>query len=451
MAGRAASGAAPAVRGGRPLAGHATISGAKNSALALMAAALLARGPVDLHNVPNLADVEVMARILRSLGARASYAPARSPTASGCLSVDATALASAAPPAHEAARLRASFLVIGPLLARLGEARVPLPGGCDIGSRPVDLHVASLRALGAHVDVDLVGREVRARLPAGGLRGARVALRYPSVGATETTMMAAAAARGTTVIANAAREPEIEDLARLLTAMGARVAGAGTRTVTVDGVAGGPTTDAHRGLSSAELRIIPDRIEAGTFLVAAAATGSPRLDVSPVVRGHIRPLTDALERMGCIVAMRGESVVGIRCPRDPARLRGVEIDTGPFPGFPTDMQPQVMALMALAGSPSVLRETVFEARMRHAAELVRMGAEIAVEAEGVARIAGGARLRGGCVAAGDLRAGAGLVIAGMAAEGETLVGGVEHIDRGYERLDAKLAALGVDVRRVTVQ
>jgi len=436
------------------------VSGAKNSALALLAASLLCDGEVCIRRVPaRLRDVTLMRQVLESVGARVQAGAPGAPGAQGAeeghaFCVDARALTSARPDAAAVRSLRASILTLAPLLARVGEAEVALPGGCAIGARPVDLHVRGLRALGAEVEVS--GGTVRARAPAGGrLRGARVYLDFPSVGATETVLMAAALAEGTTLIENAAQEPEVEDLADFLNAAGGHVAGAGTSTLEIRGAP---------SLGGCEFTVIPDRIEAGTFLTAAALTYSA-VSVAPVMPNHLTAVLAKLEATGCQVGLDGPMRLRLVPPPGGELLRAADVTSLPYPGFPTDMQPQFTALLAGAQGSALVRETVFENRLGHAAELGRMGAQlrqdgsaVMVEGRPPARVpgqsggggAGGAHsgLWGASVSARNLREGAALTLAGLAAEGETLVTGVEHIDRGYEGFDEKLRALGADVARL---
>ena len=439
------------VRGGARLEGCAPVSGAKNSALALLAASLLCDGEVALRHVPvRLRDVQLLGRVLESVGALVRTEGGAA--GEGAIAVDARALSGAPPDAAAVRGMRASILTLAPLLARVGEAEVALPGGCAIGARPVDLHVRGLRALGAEVEVR--GGVVVARAPAGGrLRGARVYLDFPSVGATETVLMAAVLAEGTTLIENAAQEPEVEDLAGFLNAMGAHVAGAGTSTLEIRGA---------QRLGGCEYTVIPDRIEAGTFLTAAAMTYSA-ISVAPVMPNHLTAVLAKLEATGCQVGLDGPMRLRL-VPPPQGELRATDVTTLPYPGFPTDMQPQFTALLAGARGAALVRETVFENRLGHVAELGRMGAHLrqdgsAVLVEGRGR-GGGVGVGGGCdvsalsglwganVAARNLREGAALTLAGLAADGETLVGGVEHIDRGYEGFDEKLRALGADVTRL---
>ena len=415
------------IDGGRPLGGTIPISGAKNSALALLAGALLASEPCTLHNVPRLADVHVMSEVLASLGVRIAMG------ADGTVRVDAGTLTDYTTPYHLVTQMRASFFVLGPILARLGQARIPLPGGCAIGSRPVDLHLKGLRSLGAKVTIEHGFVEASADR----LVGAPVYLDYPSVGATETIMMAAALADGTTTIDNCAQEPEIADLAPFLAAMGARVEGAGTEQITVHG---------RSRLGGAEHRVIPDRIEAGTFLIAGAITGGD-LTLSGIRPEHLVALIGKLQEMGAIITAPDGDVLRIQAPE---RLKAADVRTMPFPGFPTDLQAQIMALLAVAEGTSVISETVFENRFLHVDELLRMGANIKTEGN-VAVVQGVDSLSGAEVRATDLRAGAALVLAGLAARGHTLISGVHHIDRGYEDLERKLIGVGASISRSRVE
>jgi len=414
--------------GGNALSGHVSISGAKNSALVVMAGTLLCSEPCRLRNIPQLVDIKRMGEVLLSLGVKLRY------TGNG-LDIDATSIAQTRAPYDVVSRLRASFFVIGPLLARMGVARIPLPGGCAIGARPVELHVRGLQAMGANVHIE--HGTVHASIPGSGgrLRGAKIYLDYPSVGATETLMMAATLADGETIIENAAQEPEVVDLANFCRAMGAKIRGAGTNTITIAGVP---------RLHAADYGIIPDRIEAGTFLVAGAITGS-EISLSPVLPEHLTAVIAKLRETG------GKVLV-----EEPNRLRYVpgdvikpaDVQTGPFPGFPTDMQAQFMALMALCNGNSVITETVFENRLRHVAELNRMGADIRLNGS-CAIIKGVPYLSGAPVMATDLRASAALVLAGLAARGTTVIQGLHHLDRGYEDLESKLCRLGANIHRRT--
>ena len=446
------------VRGGSVLEGHARISGAKNSALAVLAGTLLCGTTSVLRMVPELRDIRRMCDVLESIGAKVEIQVDERRTGGGAsLIVDASRIHNPAPAEDAVRSLRASFFVLGPLLARLKEAVVPLPGGCDIGARPVDLHVRGLEALGAQIEIKHGCVHATTR----GLVGAKIYLDYPSVGATETLMMAAALADGETTIENVAQEPEVVDLANYLVSMGACVRGAGTNSITINGV---------KKLHETEFTVIPDRIEAGTFLVAGAITHSS-ITLSPVIPRHLTAVIAKLHSIGCKVSLEGPDCVRLT----PAEiLRPADITTMPFPGFPTDMQPQFMALLTQSNGTSVVRETVFENRMKHVQELQRLGAHIklsgsqatvdggyhdpaamlerhaaVIEVTG-RRDVGALSLSGTHVKASDLRAGAALLLAGLAAEGTTTIEGLHHMDRGYERLDEKLCRLGADVRRVVL-
>ncbi|NET03765.1 MAG: UDP-N-acetylglucosamine 1-carboxyvinyltransferase [Symploca sp. SIO2B6] len=409
------------------LKGHVEISGAKNSALAIMAAALLCPGDCRLQNVPSLVDVKRMGQILTSLGVKLERN-------GNTLDLNSTYLKNSKAPYELVSQLRASFFVIGPMLARLGVARVPLPGGCAIGARPVDLHVRGLQLLGAEVHIEhgtvhaYVSGSSRRRL-----KGAKIYLDYPSVGATETLMMAATLAEGETILENVAQEPEVVDLANFCRAMGAKIRGAGTKTIIISGVP---------SLHSVDYSIIPDRIETGTFLVAGAITHS-ELTLSPVVPEHLTSVIAKLHDIGVKVIAQGSDCLRII----PGNLQAKDIKTLPYPGFPTDMQAQFMALLSLSEGDSLITETVFENRLRHFAELNRMGADIRVEGN-TAIVRGVPMLSGAPVVATDLRASAALVIAGLAAEGKTTIQGLHHLDRGYENLEAKLQKLGARLQRV---
>ncbi len=410
------------VEGGNSLQGRVYISGAKNAILPILAASLLSESPCQLGGVPDLEDVKVMQGVLQSLGAEVC------PGESTFLHVDASGLDTGEPSADLVGRMRASFLVAGPLLARLGWVRVALPGGCAIGSRPIDLHLKGFAALGAEVHMDQGAVHMRARR----LCGDQIYLDYPSVGATENIMMAAVLARGETVIENAAEEPEVVDMARFLSAMGADVKGAGTKVIRVQGV---------RELSGADHTVIPDRIEAGTYMAAALATRG-NLYLKNVLLEHVKPIVAKMREMGaCIEEMDDGLWVGID-----QRPRAVDVKTLPYPGFPTDMQPQMAAVLAVARGSGVVTETVFENRFMHTRELCRMGASIRTEDRG-AVITGVERLTSAPVQGSDLRASAALVVAGLAAEGVTEVYGLEHLDRGYVCMEDKLAAVGARVSR----
>ncbi|MBR8829903.1 MAG: UDP-N-acetylglucosamine 1-carboxyvinyltransferase [Chlorogloea purpurea SAG 13.99] len=416
------------IRGGQTLCGEVRISGAKNSALAIMAGSLLCADECRISNVPSLADIESMGQILTALGVNI----VRNGSA---LEFDGRHLKQAQAPYDLVSQLRASFFVIGPLLARQGEAKIPLPGGCAIGARPVDLHVRGLRAMGAHVIID--HGMVHAQVPGNGrLKGAKIYLDYPSVGATETIMMAATLAQGETIVENAAQEPEVEDLARFCNSMGAKITGAGTNTIVITGV---------DRLHSTDYPIIPDRVEAATFLIAGAITGS-EIIIGPIVPEHLTSAIAKLEAIGPKVIKEGSN----RLRLIPGELRATDIETLPYPGFPTDMQAQFMALLTIAEGSSVVSETVFENRLRHVAELKRMGADIKVKGN-VAFVKSVPFLSGAPVMATDLRASAALVIAGLAAHGTTIVQGLHHLDRGYEDLEGKFKKIGANLRRVDLK
>jgi len=422
------------IRGGQPLNGTIPISGAKNAALPLMIASLLTPETLTLENVPDLADVNLLKRILGNHGvdyAVAGKRPGADPRAGETLKLSAAEIVDTTAPYELVSRMRASFWVIGPLVARCHEARVSLPGGCAIGTRPVDFFLMGLKDLGA--EIELESGYVLARAP-GGLRGGRVRFPHVSVGATHTIMMAATLARGETVIERAAREPEVVNLAECLIAMGARIEGAGTDTIHVQGV------DALQG---ARHRVLPDRIEAGTYAMAAAATGGA-VTLSGVTADLLPTVTDVLAGSG--VEFR-QTEGGLHVRRANGRLESVEVSTAPFPGFATDLQAQLMALMACAKGTSRITETIFENRFMHVAELARLGADIRLDGE-TASVSGVERLKGAEVMATDLRASVSLVIAGLVAEGETMVNRVYHLDRGFERLEEKLSACGAQIERL---
>ncbi len=414
--------------GNSRLSGHVSISGAKNSTLVIMAASLLSSDGCRITNVPSLADVQRMIDILTALGIKIDRH-------GDTLDVDASSIGSSSAPYELVSQLRASFFAIGPLLARLGVARVPLPGGCAIGARPVDLHVRGLQALGADVQIEHGIVQAYSKQPGGRLRGAKIYLDYPSVGATETLMMAATLADGETVIENAAQEPEVVDLAAFCIAMGAKIQGAGTKTIYIQGV---------EQLHSTEYSIIPDRIEAGTFMVAAAITKSI-LDISPVVPEHLTAVIAKLQEVGAKVSYQSPTCLRVE---GGDVHRGTDIETLPYPGFPTDMQAQFMALLTLSEGNSVVKETVFENRLQHVAELCRMGANIRLKGN-VAIVTGVPMLSGAPVTATDLRASAALVLAGLAAKGETKIKGLHHLDRGYDRIEHKLRKLGANIYRTS--
>lgn len=409
--------------GGRALEGSLRVGGAKNAALPIMAAALLVPGRTFLRRVPHLRDVVTMSRVLDELGAHGGYTD-------HCFEIDATELR-----AHEASwdlvrRMRASVYVLGPLLARRGKARVSLPGGCAWGPRPVDLHIRGMALLGA--DIEMEHGYIQATAPPGGLRGATIAFDVSSVGATGNVMMAATLARGTTVIQNAAREPEITALADFLNGAGAKIHGQGTTTITIDGV---------DELHPTEFENIPDRIETGTYLAAAAATrGTVRLEgVRP---DHLQIVFDRLSDMGVEVAVDGDQVT----VQGPERLRAIDLTTQVYPGFPTDLQAQFMTLLAIAQGTGVVTETIYMDRFAHVPELRRLGAEIHLRNE-VATVRGSASLSGAHVTSTDIRASSALVLAALVAKGETILHRVYHIDRGYEAIEARLAHLGAEIER----
>ncbi|TWB56537.1 UDP-N-acetylglucosamine 1-carboxyvinyltransferase [Nitrospirillum viridazoti] len=413
------------IRGGRRLAGTVDIAGAKNAALPLIAASLLSDRPVTLANLPAITDVETMLALAGGYGVRVTRGQAHQAT------LDAAAAANAEAHYDTVRRARATALVLGPLLGRFGRARVSLPGGCAIGARPIDLHLKALTALGAEVAVD--GGYVTARAPQGGLTGARIVLTLPSVGATETALMAAVTARGETEILNAAREPEVADLAACLVAMGAHIEGAGTQRLLVQG----PSS-----FRPATHTLIPDRIEAGTYAVAAAITGG-RLELIGARLEHLAVQCQILERAGVSVYPTDRGLMVERA----GHLRATDVSTEPYPGFPTDLQAQFMALMSVAEGAAMIRETIFENRFMHVPELARLGADLTLRGTSVL-VRGVERLRGAPVMATDLRASVCLILAGLVAEGETVVNRVYHLDRGYEDLARKLVRCGADIERV---
>lgn len=413
--------------GGHPLRGHVKISGAKNSALVIMAGALLCPGDCRIRNVPLLADVERMGQVLSALGVQLTRQ-------GDILDINASEIKTSKAPYELVTQLRASFFAIGAILARLGVAQMPLPGGCAIGARPVDLHVRGLQAMGAEVQIE--HGICNAYVPGSSrrLKGANIYLDIASVGATENLMMAATLAEGETIIENAAREPEVVDLANFCNAMGAKIQGAGTSRIIIEGVP---------KLHSVDYSIIPDRIEAGTFLLAAAITRS-ELILSPVAPEHLIPVIAKLRDIGVTIIDEKPDHLHIL----PAEtLKATDIETQYHPGFPTDMQAPFMALLAVAEGDSVINESVFENRLRHASELNRLGADIRVKGN-AAFVRGVPKLSGAPVLGTDLRASAALVIAGLAAEGQTTIQGLQHLDRGYDRLDMKLQQLGAKILRV---
>ncbi|EAR51513.1 UDP-N-acetylglucosamine 1-carboxyvinyltransferase [Oceanicola granulosus HTCC2516] len=414
------------VRGGKPLSGQIRIAGAKNAALALMPATLLSDEPLTLTNAPRLSDIKTMSQLLESLGCEVT-----SLQDGKVIALSSHNLTSTRADYEIVRKMRASNLVLGPLLAREHQATVSLPGGCAIGARPMDIHVTALEALGAEIELRDGYLHAVAR---GGLNGARVPLRFASVGATENVLMAATLAKGTTSIENAAREPEIVDLARCLRAMGAQIEGEGTATITVEGV---------DRLSAATHRVVSDRIELGTYMLAPVIAGGEVECLGGSV-DLVRAFCERLDAAGVSVT---ETDAGLKVARRNGRPRGVDVATEPFPGFPTDLQAQMMAMLCTAEGDSVLEERIFENRFMHAPELVRMGASIDVQG-GTARVSGVERLKGAPVMATDLRASVSLILAGLAAEGETRVNRVYHLDRGYENVEDKLGAVGADIERV---
>ncbi|MCB1893634.1 MAG: UDP-N-acetylglucosamine 1-carboxyvinyltransferase [Zoogloeaceae bacterium] len=411
------------IHGGARLDGETTVSGAKNAALPILCAALLSAEPVTLTNVPQLQDIATLLRLLGQMGVAVERDADR-------VTLDASKLDNPLAPYEMVKTMRASILVLGPLMARVGEARVSLPGGCAIGARPVDQHLKGLQAMGAKVAVE--HGYIHATV-AGGLRGAKLFTDMVTVTGTENLMMAACLANGETVIENAAREPEVVDLANCLVAMGARISGAGTDVISIQGV---------ERLHGAEHRIMPDRIETGTYLCAAAATGGS-IRLTGTSTAYIDAVVDKLLDAGCDIESERDA---IRLTA-PARLAAVSIRTAPYPAFPTDMQAQFMAINCVAEGTAVIRETIFENRFMHAVELQRLGAEIRIDGN-TAVVTGVDRLEGASVMATDLRASAGLIIAGLVADGETVVDRIYHLDRGYEKLGDKLRQLGARVSRI---
>jgi len=425
------------ISGGRRLAGEVTIRGAKNAALPLMVAALLTDEPLILTNMPHLADINTLAVLLESHGVVVAPAASEADDAGAAAEPDGRSLSFTAREISNTTaeydlvrKMRASVLVLGPLVAREGQARVSLPGGCAIGSRPVDIHLDGLARLGA--EIELRDGYIEASAP-NGLTGGTVPLAFPSVGATENLLMAAALADGQSVIQNAAREPEVSDLARCLVSMGADIEGIGTSELTITG---------QPRLKGARHAVVADRIEAGTYAIAAAITGGD-IELVGAVAEHLEAPLQLLEQVGATVSLTQR---GFRVSAD-QRANAVDIATSTYPGFPTDLQAQAMALMAVAEGASVISETIFENRFMHVPELIRMGADITVRG-GTAMVRGVERLRGAPVMATDLRASSSLVLAGLVADGETMISRVYHIDRGYERIEEKLAALGADIERV---
>uniref|UniRef100_E6QF21 UDP-N-acetylglucosamine 1-carboxyvinyltransferase n=1 Tax=mine drainage metagenome TaxID=410659 RepID=E6QF21_9ZZZZ len=412
------------LRGNGPLRGELRISGAKNAALPCLAATLLAREPVRLCNIPHLRDITTTLELLSTLGARVLVDGQLG------IEVDPRPVHSVVAPYELVKTMRASILVLGPLLARHGSAEVSLPGGCAIGSRPVSVHLSGLQALGAEITVE----DGFVKAQAARLRGTRIVMEMVSVTGTENLLMAATLAEGRTILENAAREPEIVDLARCLSAMGARISGAGTSVIEIEGVA---------ELHGAEHSVVPDRIETGTYLVAAAMTGGD-VCLKRTDAGLLESVLLKLREAGAEVTT-GADTIRIRMKRRP---QAVDVRTAPFPAFPTDMQAQFMAMNCIAEGSSVVTETIFENRFMHVSELQRLGADINADGK-TAVVRGVQRLRGAPVMATDLRASASLVLAGLVAEGETLIDRIYHLDRGYEVIEEKLSALGADIRRIS--
>ncbi len=419
------------IHGGRPLSGSLRISGAKNAALALMPAALLTDEPLTLRNLPRLADVDTCGHLLNHLGVSTTIEGARPEDMGRVMTLKAGRITSTTAPYDIVRKMRASVLVLGPMLAREGQATVSQPGGCAIGNRPIDLHLKGLEALGA--EIELSAGYVRATAPGGRLRGGRYTFPLVSVGATENVLMAATLCAGQSILDNAAREPEIIDLAQCLNAMGARIAGIGTERLVIDGV---------DRLHGATYAVMPDRIEAGSYACAAAIAGG-EVELLGARRDILGATCTALEAAGVEVI---DTAGGVRVRRLNG-LHGIDLTTQPYPGFATDMQAQFMAMLALADGASTLTETIFENRYMHVPELARMGADIAVRGR-VAVVRGVDHLVGAPVMATDLRASMSLVIAGLAARGETVVSRVYHLDRGYERLEEKLQGVGAAIERV---
>ena len=414
------------VKGGKRLVGTVKTSGAKNAVLPIIAASIMGTSPSHFDEVPMLEDVRTISEVLRSLGIKVESKE------KNCLDIDSTVVESYEPPCELMRNMRASFFVMGPLLARMGKARIYMPGGCAIGARPVDIHLKGFEALG--VVLDQQDGFIEATTP-NGLKGATIYFDFPSVGATENVMMAAALAEGVTILENAAEEPEIVALASYLNKMGAKIRGAGTDVIRIEGV---------KELHGADYTIIPDRIEAGTYMIAAAMTGGDVI-VDNVLPEHQKPLIAKLREAGAIVE---EDIDKVRVIGN-GTLKGVSVKTLPYPGFPTDMQAQIMAMMVVSEGKSKVTETVFENRFMHVEELNRMGANITTS-DRSANIEGPAKLVGCDVRATDLRAGAAMILAGLVAEGETRIGDLHHIDRGYEDIVEKLKNLGADIERVDV-
>lgn len=411
------------IRGGRKLGGEIRIHGAKNSTLPLMAATLVCGGQCILHNCPSLSDVDTSIKILRHLGCRVErYADT--------VIIDPVPAKNIDIPDSLMREMRSSIIFLGAIVSRMGRAILSFPGGCELGPRPIDLHLSSLRKMGIAIREDHGCLDCS--VP-GGIRGASINLSFPSVGATENIIIAAVLAKGETVVANAAREPEIVDLADFLNSCGAKISGAGSGTIAIEGV---------EKLTGCEHRVIPDRIAAATFLTAAAITGST-LTVGKIVSEHLAPVLPALEESGCKIDCKGDRI-RISAPERLERIRNIR--TMPYPGFPTDAQAPVMAMATVARGTSIFVENIFESRYKHVGELLRLGANIKVEGR-VAVVEGVGHLSGAAVEATDLRGGAALVVAGLAAQGTTEVTGLHHLDRGYENMEKSLALLGADIQR----
>jgi UDP-N-acetylglucosamine 1-carboxyvinyltransferase len=410
------------IQGGTPLSGEVAISGAKNAALPILCASLLCAEPLQLTNVPHLNDISTMLRLIAQMGVEVTM------DGTDGLVLNSHGLNNPLAPYDMVKTMRASILVLGPLVARCGEARVSLPGGCAIGARPVDQHIRGLQAMGAEVTVEAGYVHAKARR----LKGARICTDMVTVTGTENLMMAAVLAEGETIIENAAREPEVVDLANCLISMGAQISGAGSDVIRIRGV---------ERLHGAQHRIMPDRIETGTYLCAAAASGGD-VRLTQTSAAYLDTVVDKLLDAGCEITTERD-VIHLKAP---ARLKAVSLRTAPYPAFPTDMQAQFMAINAVADGVATIRETIFENRFMHANELMRLGADIQIEGSN-AIVRGVSHLEGATVMATDLRASASLVIAGLVAQGETTIDRIYHLDRGYERIDEKLARLGAKVRR----
>ena len=412
------------VNGGKRLEGKVKISGAKNAVLPIIAASLLGTSPSILEEVPDLEDVRTISEVLGHLGVKVSNG------GNNTLNIDSSVISSCEAPYELVRKMRASFLIMGPLLARCGKAKISLPGGCAIGTRPIDLHLKGFDALGAKIDCG--EGYIEASAP-NGLKGARIYLDFPSVGATENIIMAACMAEGQTILENPAHEPEIIDLVNYLNVMGANIKGAGTNIIKIEGV---------KALKGCNYTIIPDRIEAGTYMVAAAMTNGD-VYIENALSEHLKPVIAKLKEAGVFIQ---EEINGIRV-KGTGNIKAVDIKTLPYPGFPTDMQAQLMAMLTIADGSGIVSETVFENRFMHVDELKRMGANIKVD--GRSAIVDGVKKSSGCqVKATDLRAGAAMVLAGLVAEGETQIGCIHHIDRGYDGLVDKLCNLGADIKRI---